>query len=51
MENNNKQELTDKEITLAQIKIVCVKTASKHSYSFTDILKQTKELLDLIKLS
>jgi hypothetical protein len=51
MENPAQKELTDKEIQIAQIKSECVKIASKYSYSFGDIIKQTKELFGLIEIN
>lgn len=41
---------TDDEIKIAQMKLECIKVASKHSFSYTDIVKQAKELFELLNL-
>ena len=44
------EELSDKDVKIAEIKLDCIKVASKHSFSYADILKQSKELFELIDI-
>ena len=47
---NQKKELTEQEVQLVETKLECLKIASKHSFSFTDMVKQAKELFSLLNL-